>query len=294
MNQSIQKVSLPYVDVTKMNETNLEPQEVTSKNPVATWIYLTNLGLPLDTPANNVVVTANGQVLFERVSRIVPVSFILYNPILPNVNPYNSNIQFFSSVSGQVHSITLATDYYISKVDLFDEIIFKCNALVASTGLNFSYSLFSDGLDLYNLVSAGGTFYILPTCNAVTQGVTLYGFSSSTTLTNTLVVGPIRMTYTNYIDVHSYTLTKYSKLRSISTNNSKSNIFIRADVRLDSQFSEQAVLFYQEIDNNFGFRAGETVNSVDVTLYDMYGNLLYIPPEFQNKFFWGLTISVQF
>lgn len=297
-NRESTSVVLPYVDLLKMNETNFEPQEVTNKTPVSTWIYLTNLNKPSQTGVQ-VTLDAGGQVIFEKVSRVTPIGFILHTPNIPNVNVRNNTLTFYSSVTLSSYTVTIQEDLYLTDGALMIKVVSALNSVSGSSGLTFSYIAYPTPgsiARLASLSSAGGNFYIDPNCSAVKKGLLLYGFPVMPPVyVGSVVVGPINLLYTAYVDVCSYTLTKYAKLRSISTDTAKSAIFLRVPIAVSqTNFGvDSTQLFNREVNNNFAFRSKETVNSIDITLYDMFGDLLYVPPELVGKFSWTLTIAVQ-
>lgn len=291
-NNATIKVTLPYVDLTHQVHTNLQPQAVTSTDPLSAWIYLSNLGLPVGTPANNCIVSAGGQVIIKQCSRLIPIAFGFHSVTIPNVNPRNNTLVLHSDVSGDDYTLTITEGYYTTSLALITEIETQLNSVTGLSGLTFTATLLGGIPDLYELAAVGGTFYIDPTCTAVTKGMICYGIPVSSVSTTSIVVGPMFLFYTAYIDVHSLTLTKYAKVRSISTSNAKSGIFERYFV-----FTPIISNGFQGPANNrtnvINYNSQETVNSVDIQLYDMFGDPLYLPAPLQDKCIWTLTFAAQ-
>ena len=119
----------------------------------------------------------------------------------------------------------------------------------------------------------------------------MFNFPTDQVPTASKVVGPMTLKYTIFIDICSNTLTKYSKLRTVATNG-RAALFERAYIPGLDWGNTYYVPKNTEI-IRFAYRPQETVNVIDIQLYDSHGNPLYIPPSQADKFVLALTIRME-
>lgn len=281
-------VIIPLIPWTMYRDTDMEAQPTTSKQPPSALVYLNTEDLSPGQPRNNFVIS-NDITYFSNVSRITPVGCAITNYYIPNVNERNNTLSFFSTTSNLVHTVTLTEALYTSSATLMAEIVTRLNTVTGASGLTFSSSVFSGRPDMYNLAAAGGTYHIV-SCTALTHGDTVYAFDPSPLNASVHYVGPMPLKYTLFVDVVSDTLTKFAKLRTISTN-AKSAVFIRAFIGgSDWGNTVYAVSANEAISINF--LPMQVVTTIDIRLYDSHGDILYIPFWLRDTLIFQMTFRV--
>lgn len=289
MNRIIQKhleateVVLPRVPMTSHRDVDLEPQPVTAMPPASATVTITTEDLQAGIPRNNFVISGNITYL-TNVSRIKPVAAEIDNWFIPNVNPRNNTFTFFSSVSASLHTVTLAPGYYDDAAALMADIVIALNTVSGASGIVFSELPLANNPRAFTLTGTG-TWYFDSDCSAVAVGDTVYGLPTSQTATLSKKIGPMMLKYTTFVDIVSTTLTKYSKLHSI-TSNARSSIFARMYPTDQFREIEWGIVYdsFTAEDIKFGFRPNEVVTSIDIQLYDSHGQLLYIPDDLNLRF----------
>lgn len=289
-NQPMVKVELTPIPWTIYRDTDTEPQPVTSKLPSSALVYLDTEDLPPGADRTNFVL-ANNIIYFGNVGRLSFVGAGIANWYIPNVNPRNNTFTFWSSASSSFHTVVLTPGWYDDPAVLMAAIVSALNTVSIASGLTFAQAARTNYPREFNLVVAGGQYYFLNTCTAITHGDTVYNLPADQTPSVSKIVGGMELKYTLFVDICSTTLTKYARLRSV-TSNSKSSIFARAFFGgLDWGNTTYAVTSAEEF--SFAFRPAEVVTSIDIQLYDSHGDLLYIPPEMEDKLIFQMTVHVE-
>ena len=281
---------------------DLEPQYVTKREPNRAIIYIESI----DNQAlqKNVLsmlsstvrqAGENPSTLAYGITRISVNNFGLRFSI-PNINPRNNVITFFSSVSGTTHTVTLTEGYYTTGSAVITEIVTKLNTVTGASGLTFSFvgnTLFPDRFELN---SAGGNYRFDLNCSAVKKGYTMYSLSHDQTLNNSKLIGPIGLFYTTYVDLCSAQLTKYIKLKNCATS-LNNNIVLR--IHLTEPTIYNKILFITEStapDIQFSYNPVEPILSIDFQIRDQYGELLYVPQNADGTyqgFWWNTGIIIE-
>lgn len=289
------KIILEPVSSEIYKQDNLEPQYVTFQYQNQGEIFLdSQFCVDKISPTNINISTKKNindreNILFSNISRIAVQSFgLMY--ITPNVNPRNNEIRFFSTNSGTYHTIQLLEGFYTTADQLIDHIVDRLNTVFPDSGLTFSKTTVHTSY--YNLNSAGGSYFFDLNCNAVTKGYQLYNLPKDQTATNTKRVGFMGLYYTRYIDVCSKQLTKYSKIQSKSTgfnNNLVERLFI------DDPTKPHVIAQYESNSSIFNYKRTDNVSTVDIQLFDQFGDSLYISDSNNNTdsgFWFDLNITV--
>jgi len=278
------QVELAYKQDTMYRNADLDPQSVIARNAHAGEIVISTFDLPPGIPRNNFVISNNIQYM-ANCSRISPKQAEFHNFFIPNVNPRNNNIIFYSSVSASTHSVIVPEGYYDDATVLSVAIKDAMNTVTGSSGLTFSVSAeIATAPRSYTLTAAGGTYHFVLTCNAITHGETVWALDTNQANLAVHTIGPMSLQYTWWIDIVSTVLTKYAKMRSI-TSGAQGNVFIRmvpTDQFREIPWGDVYDSFIKE-DITYAFKPSEVVTSVDIQLYDMYGDLLYIPDSLNDK-----------
>lgn len=222
-------------------------------------------------------------VMASGINRISVNSVGFYNSI-PNVNPRNNQIIFFSEVSGLEHEVFLTEGFYNSS-DIMTEIETAMNSVSGASGLTFSSALKYPGGNTYILTSVGGGFRIISTCNAVTRGFITYNFEVNSFNTGQITVGPISGYYTRFIDFLSNNITRYNKISAVS-NNSRNSLIFRCFFDEPEKTNTIANFRRNEYINTFNFNPDEALYEIDIKLIDQFGEPLYIPDDYGFANFW--------
>lgn len=292
------QVILSPVATNKYRSIVEEPQMVQNRPPNSSIIYLDSQASVLETNKVNMILSSvkrPGEFasnLTNSICRLSVDSCDLFY-CTPNVNPTNNNIIFYSSVTATTYSVLIPMNFYTTASSLMTAIVTAMNTVSGSSSLTFSQSAVSYSPSMFNLNAAGGSFYILPTCNAVTNGQQLYNLPNSTTLVTTTLVGNMALYYTRFIDICSSRLNQYSKHQSLS-NNGTINIVFRIFVDDPTKIHWIGQAFNFRV--SYAFDPSDSITYIDFQLRDQFGNLLYIPPGpdgTNSGFNWDLNINVQ-
>jgi hypothetical protein len=291
------QVLIPTIPWSMYRNVDNEPQPVTAREPISSTLYINTVDLPAGSDRTNFVISNNVNYL-NNVARISPVSATIFNWFIPNINQRNNTLTIFSGQSGLQHTVTIPEGRYTDGDDIMDAIVTALNAISGSTLITFSYAATDPLFPLLYDLDADGIkeYYIVNTCTAVTHGYSMFAMDAAQTLANSHRVGPMPMQYTEWVDICSTVLTKYAKLRSV-TSSSRSHIFARMLIRGDSSNPEEPDVvwgfaydgFVNE-DAHFSFRPLENVTSIDIQLRDQFGDLLYVPAYLADHFHLALIL----
>jgi hypothetical protein len=275
---------------------DMDPQSVIAREPHASIITLNTIDLAPGLPRNDFVIS-NNITYFSNTSRISPLRAEFYNYYIPNVNPRNNNIVFYSSVTNSNHSVIVPEGYYNSASDLSLAIIAAMNSVSGASGLTFVGSSEPLSPDTFNVISTPGNYYFVNTCSAVKYGESLWNLDERQIAQSEHFLGPMSLQYTWWVDIVSDKLTQYAKKRSVASN-SKSSVFARMSLNVASAVSTATSVVpwgrafddFSIADISYSFRPMESITAIDIALYDMYGQLLYIPARLNDK----LLFTLQF
>lgn len=285
---------LPPINASFYKDTNLDPQQVTAKEPHRAIMYLNSDDNTLQTNKTNIVFNTvkrlgdNPQTMAEGISRF-KVDSLHINYVSPNVNVYNNTITFFSTFNLGYHTVALREGFYTSTTDILDELILQLNSAGAS-GLTFSYTIVPGSPDKYELQSSGGMYFFKLDSPAIIRGSQLLGLPTGEIATNSKIGGSVSLFYTRYIDICSTIISKYEKIRTVS-NNSIPNIIVR--LYLDDNIEHKYINYYNIPNISYNFFDAEPIYSIDFQLRDEFGDLLYIPPQ-EFAFSWGISLILEY
>jgi hypothetical protein len=293
MTTNIQEVQLPLIDYKKFYDSFKDPQPVCAKKPTSAWIYINTDSLTDDQPRNNFTVALDkdgNRVEFAReTSRLSPVGVAITNWFIPNCNPRNNAIVFFSSVTGLRYTAFIPEGLYTTSLALTNAMVLAMNGV--GSGITFSAVAIPLFPDTYTLVGTAN-FYITADCNIVKKGQALAGIAPSEILAISRTIGPMGLKYTDYVDVHSKAITQYQKLRSITTEG-KSGLVLRAYLGPEDNWGNRFYSSFLLQNLSFAFRANAVLNAIDIQLYDDNGDFLYIPPYLERTLSFQLTLQAE-
>src|SRR5437667_1826428 len=136
----MQKVELPFVNPFNQNYDNGEPQSIVAKTPAAGELFLNMYDLPPGINRNNFQISLKGQVMIQNCSGLTFVGVGSYNWYIPNVNPYNQTITFWSSVTSSFWTVNVPEGQYSTSAQAIIAVVAALNTLAGSSGLTFSNS----------------------------------------------------------------------------------------------------------------------------------------------------------
>lgn len=265
-----------------------EPQYVTSKQPVPSRIYLDSKDTVYGTDRTNCTISTGNQfALGVNRTRVLGITALWY---IPNVNPRNNTIRFFSSVSGLFYTVTLDVRYYDINVPadivaLVNDITVKLNG--PASGISFAITA-DPGFPRQFTITGSAPYYIDPACSAVAKGAPMYGFEILGALSLTTRLGPMSMMYTQYVDIKSSTLTKWEKIRSV-TSGQQNPVIMRAFIGGNSWGEVFHIISTYQA---FSWKASDPIYSIDVSFYDENGDPLYCPNDGKD-FRWQLALGAE-
>ena len=259
-----------------------EPQYVTAKEPQNGWIYLDSKN-STDADKTNCQIVSRTP-LIQQANRIRVAGIGGYFPI-PNVNPRNNVISFWSSITNSVWSVTLTERYYAMTdvAVLIADIIVKLNSVSGGSGLTFASVAVTGFPNTYNINAASGTFYWDRNSSAVIKGSQMYGLVLAGAATSQRLSPP--MVYTNYVDVKSTELTKWKKITSL-TSGSLNPVLLRAFI--GSHWGRD----YSNLSDTylaFAWDASTPLFQCDISFYDENGDPLYTVDGFS----WQISLVAE-
>jgi hypothetical protein len=313
MHRPVTEVSLPPMSTHMYSYTATEPQYVSTRIPNQGWLYINSQDSPPGTDRSNYTV-GTSEIMATAMARIKVLGFATYWNI-PNVNPRNDVISFYSSNSapgfpGNPTSTNLGPKFTTAplvdrwyninvpadQAALNADIIAKLNALVGLTGLTFSLTPVVGFPQTFILSAAGGAFILDPTSPAVAKGQQMFGFTqlpaSQLVQASFVVATPpqtFNFAYTQFVDIISSQLTKWDKMLSTSTGRI-SPLVIRAYVG-----GQQWGLQFQELNAHLveiSWKADEPLTTFDIRFFDMNGDPLYVPNGGKD-FIWQLSLLAE-
>lgn len=277
------KVVLESIQDSQIDDENLEPQfvRIRSGNFGNFYIGSTNTEGPPINPSD-IIISANS--LATRKIRRLGVSSVLFSTRIPNVNPTNNVVSFFSTVTAQFYSVTLTTGFYTTPALLVAELITKLNTVTGSSGITFSSVVNAIDANVYSINAVGGNYYFDPNSLMAKNGLFLINLNKNTTPAVTKTIGPIQLVYTRYIDVVSNELTKYDKNPSASTDSIYKagnilRIFLFSDITNDNPNPGGPYSNYYTYENIrwLNYNRSQSIGPIDLKFFDENGNYLYIP-----------------
>jgi len=278
---------------------NKEPQYVTAKEPNRGVIYVESFDNIYETNLTSMncsTITSIGEypsTLAYGVTRLSINSFGI-RMCIPNVNPRNNTIKFYSTATGSFHTVNLIEGYYTTTLDLITHIVYRLNSV--ASGLTFNFISFPNFPGMYDLNSTGGSYHFDLNCSAVKYGYQLYCLPTSQISTPGKIVGVMGLFYTTYVDVCSSTLSKYVKIRNTSTSK-VANLVARVHCTVPILNNE--ILFLSKSaapDIQLFFNHSEPINTIDFDLRDQFGDLLYVPQNSDGTyrgFWWNCAILIE-
>lgn len=280
---------LPPTDPTVYIDSATEPQYVTRKEPVSGWVYLNSLDTPYGTDRSNCQLGLR-DTLVASANRMRMLG-VTVNWYIPNVNPRNDTITFTASTTGLDYTVTLATKFYDVTIpadvtQLVTDIVAALNG--AGSGLTFSAAPIAGFPRMYTITSVGGTYRFVKTCSAIAKGIQMYDFDQDQTFALTHTLGPMNMMYTQFVDIKSTTLTKWEKIRSVTTGHQNPVVF-RAYVGGNKWGPDFSELHHYLA---FSWKWNEPIYTIDISFFDQNGDPLFVPNGGKD-FIWQIALAAE-
>lgn len=285
-----QRVILGAVSDDLQQDDNLEPPMVRIREQNSAYIYIDSSFTLSDTPAN-VIIGYRGGDLFTRKVKRFAVKGLEMSWVTPNINPRNNTIIVALDSLATTFTATIPTGFYSTVVDLFNALV---TALNTATSTTFTITQTYPGAESYTLANAGHTFVFVGG-NMFVQGQFMFGFvpgSSPTTLQASYVLSSTSLSYTRWVNFNSNELTQYTKL-PLSGIDTNSTCITKLYVISDGAQVDTIFFNIEEPLAWINYKKDSNITAIDVQLYDEWGQYLYIPPEYNNSFYFALIISTQ-
>ena len=216
-----------------------------------------------------------GEILQSKVNKLAMFSYDMrYN--VPNINSRNNIITFFSTASGLNHTVTLDEEHYL-RAALMIEIRSKLNTVSGASLLTFSEVETFDSV--YELSAVGGSFRFLSSSH-IDRAAPCSGLLKTTGNVSSMLV-VVGAQYTDYIDV---VIESFRDAQILQNSFTKDNIFPSTGhmfrIPID-QFDSDAYCFHREqfFNLNFVTIRNKQLNTLEISLYDQFGELVYTPTQ---------------
>jgi len=289
--QNFQGVVLAPVSDDMQDDINLEPPFVRQRHGNLSFCYIDSSIAAGQSNSFTVGGTKISHLFSSRIKRFCLSSLrIGYN--VPNVNPYNNSLtvqmrQLSPAVSYVPFTFTIPTGYYTTVTNFITAFIIGINLArpVGTPAFTASNSLQTDP-SVYDVTTGSSNyeFYYVNTSPMVKFGRFLVNLPINQVYASVQTMGSIQLIYTRYIDINSYTLSEYSKNYSTSDGLGKSSLIYRLfdtpnGVDGNGNFISFSRDRFIELGNLawINYDRSRTISSIDIQIYDEFGNLLYIP-----------------
>lgn len=301
------EMMLPPISAGIYSFSGTEPQYISTRVPNQGWLYIASKDAP---PGANRADCQMGDtsIMAVGMGRLKILGFAtIWN--IPNVNPRNNVISFWSSATGfpptpgaVLHTTAPLNERWYDENSPVDEaallldIKTKMNALSGASGLAFDTAPVP-GFPHMNVlfISAGppgATYLMNQNCLAVAKGQQMFGFPSLPPVaasSSSAFQFIINYIYTQFIDITSTTLSKWDKMQSTSTGNTNP-IIMRAYVGGGGWG-----LQFQDITTHpveISWKADEPITYFDIKIYDQNGDPLYVLNG-GKQFIWQLSMLAE-
>jgi hypothetical protein len=262
---------------------NLEPQYVTSKHPVTSYLYLSSEDLPPSTDKTNCIVRPDrgfgqfGQ-NFNRMS--VAEANILFNT--PNVNPRNDLLVLVTASNS--YPLTLIDGYYSTGSSVIAMILSLLNS--SGSGITFTDTVGTTP-NTYVITGSAAFYFNSTASTAITNGFPMFNVDQSQVLQTAHTIGPMNLFYTTYIDVCSIETSRWLKMQP-GTSGPKSPVLVRIFLQTSWGLTYYKVPYYSA----FSWNSDNPLSYLDIAMYDEFGLPLYVPSN-GNNIGWQLSLLLE-
>lgn len=313
----VSPVVLPAVQDTQPNtnyvDQSLEPQMVRIRSGNLSYSWLDNFDGLDRISQTNFLIRASDNILAKRTKRFSLANFIAQFAIT-NINPRN-NVVYFTTNGTNLFIATITEDYYSTATLAATALANALNAAVGGPG-GFSVTSIYTGMDSYLNIANATPFRIVENSTSTPQsknssfvdtGYAFWGFiegdSRFTTYVNgtltplytSVIVGPVSLVYTRYIDFVSSSILQYTKSAS-SGNFVPANNVVRLYTpvlnsnRVLTPFTTEFDLFDH---TSFNFDSGASLGAMDILLLDEFRQQLYLPNSPNNASWFQMAFTCE-
>lgn len=291
-----QLVSLAPISDEQQTDENLEPPFVRIRAGNQSFIFADSevreapLGVPQSLAPDLFNVDGfslgggNHQFYARKLKRLF-VSGVQIANCVPNINPRNNSVTFFSSASGLSHTVVVPEGQYTTRATITAALQTALNTATGASGLTWTLTANPLNSCQYTLATAGGNYRFDLASPMVLYGRYLYNLPQDQTLTNSKTMGAVYGLYTRHIDIISASMTEYTKNPWSSNSRVPNGLIARIFIGPQSGFgssgggiaSDGMSFFAGAEATPINFNRSRAIEVIDFTLRDEFGQPYYIP-----------------
>lgn len=240
----------------------------------------------------------------EDPNAIIPPSEGAQPPLDPNLG--NNEIVIFSSVTGTIHRVYLSAGIHtvrgintppslVVTSGLMFALQTVLNFLTPLSGLIFTISINVFNPLIFNISSAGGTFFFVNTSTAVKNGRPLWNLPALQVLESPQTIGAVWLMYTRFIDFISREVVEYTKNPFSSNTKGANNIIFRLFLRPED-FGQVLGKDPSNKIKYMNYNRNRSITSLEFELRDEFGQLLQIPSYAEgtdSAIFWNINLATE-
>lgn len=291
-----QQVSLAPVSDEQQTDENLEPPFVRVRSGNECFIFADSevREAPANVPqalapdlfnATSFSLGGGNHQFYARKLKRLAVAGIQIANCVPNVNPRNNSVSFFSTASGLTHTVVIPEGQYTTRATLTAALQAALNTATGASGLTWTITANPLNACQYTLATAGGDFHFILTSPMVLYGRYLFNLPQDQANTNVKTMGAVYGLYTRYIDIISAAMTEYTKNPWSSNSRVPSGLVARVFVGPLSGFgasaggiSSDGMSFFAGAEPApINYNRSRAIEVIDLTLRDEFGQPYYIP-----------------
>lgn len=316
-------VILPPTNDSVYQDFSLEPQLLRVRQPNSFTLTLNSSDADIfdnnESPCDLILSQKNtrSSILSRKVKRI-GISRINFSNCTPNINNTNNQFLVYRGDNQTIVEYILPENQLNDPLQVIGYIVNSFNAASVFSGMNFAYlAAASPGIENVFLLTCNVPFLILRECLAVSRGINLWGFRPNIALGTEVIntgpnsniqalnaaaslqqtIGPMHLQYTGWVDFRSDKLSSYTKAPNATTSPSGgNNLLYRLYLpRWNGYLSNPSASGYyppsiprdisQQIEQlvYFTWNPEEVIATMDIQIFDQFGNLFYVPSQFATS-----------
>ncbi len=291
----------PIADIIQTDE-NLGPQFIRVRHGNNSSIFLNTQTAKNITQNGAKFSLGVGHNLFATKIKRFSVQYFKLLWCTPNVNIRNNVLSFWSSntggINGVLHIVTIPEGFYNNSATLMVALQNALNTVTGASGLTFTITVDPLNSCSASIATAGGSFAFNITLNVninslgMLHGRPLWNLPQEQVLSSLKNAGPIRLFYTEYIDIGSFSLNQYTKNPSYSDNGIRNGqLFNRIHLN-DPTISSSTQYQINEL-QWINFNRNRSLNDIDISVYDQFGDFVYIP-QYSTGTIEPISLSIVF
>lgn len=218
----------------------------------------------------------------------IGTSSITMRYITPNVNIRNNEVKF--TIGAIQYTCTVPEGFYITAIDLMDELAIQMTAVSPNV---FTWVPLPRHEDVGHMNINAATFRF-DSSKGVDFGIPLWNLPREDIFEASKLIGSIGLRYTRHVDFLSRTLTQYTKLGNTTNNLGSNGIIFRFPLR--DTIKPDTISVSGKLVTFFNWNKSHTINTVDITLIDEFGQIFYVPQYSKSTssgFWYRLNIIIE-